>query len=271
MKTLSPEHLTLDDYIMMNITKSSNPVFKEKTFRKDFTMQSEVMTVNGTMNKTAIMLLLVVASAVFVWNKFFEAVAANPEAGLATVGPWIAIGGIGGFIAVLVTVFRPQSSGISAPIYAILEGLFLGGISAILEMQYEGIVVRAVALTLAVFTIMLFLYRSGAIKVTQKFRMGVFAATGGIALVYLMSFIGGFFGMDTSFLHGNSNLSIGISLFVIAIAALNLVLDFSFIDKAAAAGAPKYMEWYGAFGLMVTLIWLYLEILRLLAKLASRD
>ncbi len=255
----------------MNITKSSNPVLKEKAFGRDYTMQSDVMTVNGTMNKTSILLLLVVASAVFTWNKFFDAIAINPESGMAAVLPWLAVGGIGGFIMVLVTVFRPQSSGISAPIYAILEGLFLGGISAIFEMQYSGIVMRAVALTLAVFVVMLFLYRSGAIKVTQRFKMGVFAATGGIALVYLLSFIGGFFGMNTSFLYGNSNLSIGISLFVVAIAALNLILDFSFIENASASGAPKYMEWYGAFGLMVTLVWLYLEILRLLSKLASRN
>ena len=256
---------------MMNLTRSSNPVLKDKSFSRDYTMQSEVMTVSGTMNKTSILLLLVVASAIFTWNKFFDAIAVNPEAGMSAVMPWVVAGGIGGFIAVLVTVFRPQSSGISAPVYAIFEGLFLGGISAIFEMQYGGIVMRAVALTLAVFVIMLFLYRSGAIKVTQRFRMGIFAATGGIALVYLMSFIGGFFGMDTSFLHGNSNLSIGISLFVVAIAALNLILDFSFIENASAQGAPKYMEWYGAFGLMVTLVWLYLEILRLLSKLASRN
>uniref|UniRef100_UPI0032164D6D Bax inhibitor-1/YccA family protein n=1 Tax=uncultured Draconibacterium sp. TaxID=1573823 RepID=UPI0032164D6D len=256
---------------MMNISKSSNPVLKEKIFSRDYMAQSDVMTVNGTMNKTSILLLLVVASAVFTWNKFFDAIAIDPANGMAAVAPWLAIGGIGGFVAVLVTVFRPQSSGISAPIYAILEGLFLGGISAIFEMQYGGIVMRAVVLTLAVFVIMLFLYRSGTIKVTQKFKMGIFAATGGIALVYLISFIGGFFGMNTSFLHGSSNLSIGISLFVVAIAALNLILDFSFIEEASAQGAPKYMEWYGAFGLMVTLVWLYLEILRLLSKLASRD
>ena len=258
---------------MMNLSKSSNPVLKEKTFSRDYTMQSDVMTVNGTMNKTALLLLLVVAGAVFTWNKFFEAIATNPEAGMAAVMPWVAIGGIGGFVAVLVTVFRPQSSGISAPLYAFLEGLFLGGISAIFESMYpeDGIVMRAILLTFAVFFTMLFLYRSGVIKVTQKLRMGIIAATGGIALVYLVSFVGGFFGMNTSFLHGNSNLSIGISLFVVAIAALNLVLDFSFIENASAQGAPKYMEWYGAFGLMVTLVWLYLEILRLLAKLASRD
>lgn len=256
---------------MMNLTKSSNPVLKDRYFGREGALQSEVMTVNGTLNKTAILLLLVVASSVYVWNKFFEVLATNPEAAMSAVMPWVAIGGIGGFVAVLVTVFRPQSSGVSAPIYAILEGLFLGGVSAIFEMRYNGIVVRAVALTLAVFVIMLFLYRSGAIKVTQKFRMGIFAATGGIALVYLASFIGGFFGMEFSFLHGNSNLSIGISLFIVAIAALNLILDFSFIDNASAQGAPKYMEWYGAFGLMVTLVWLYIEILRLLSKIASRD
>jgi len=255
----------------MNISRSSNPVFKERVFSRDYTSQSEVMTVNGTMNKTALMLLLVVAGAVFTWNKFFGAISTNSEAGMSAVLPWLAIGGIGGFITVLITVFRPQSSGISAPTYAVFEGLLLGGISAVLEMQYSGIVMRAVALTLAVFMVMLFLYRSGVIKVTQKFAMGLFAATGGIALVYLVGFIGSFFGWQMPFLYGNSNISIGFSLVIVAIAALNLVLDFAFIERAAESGAPKYMEWYGAFGLMVTLIWLYMEILRLLAKVASRD
>ena len=255
----------------MNITKSSNPVFKEQVFTRDYGTTSEVMTVNGTMNKTAMLLLLVIAAAVFTWNKFFAAIGNGPEYGMQAVLPWLAIGGIGGFITVLVTVFRPQSSGISTPIYAVFEGLFLGGISAVLEMQYHGIVMRAVALTLAVFAAMLFLYRSGAVKVSNKFMMGVFAATAGIALVYLGSFIAGLFGANLTFLYGSSNFSIGFSLVVVAIAALNLVLDFAFIERASEAGAPKYMEWYGAFGLMVTLIWLYLEILRLLSKVASRN
>ncbi|HPF51118.1 MAG TPA: Bax inhibitor-1/YccA family protein [Draconibacterium sp.] len=255
----------------MNITKSSNPVFKERVFARDYNASGEVMTVNGTINKTALMLLLVVAGAVYTWNKFIAASGNGVEYGMQAVLPWLAVGGIGGFITVLITVFRPQSSGISAPIYAVFEGLLLGGLSAIFEMQYPGIVMRAVALTIAVFAGMLFFYRSGIIKVTNKFMMGVFAATAGIALVYLVSFIGGFFGMNTSFLYGNSNLSIGISLVVVAVAALNLILDFAFIERASASGAPKYMEWYGAFGLMVTLIWLYLEILRLLSKLASRN
>ncbi|QIA06986.1 Bax inhibitor-1/YccA family protein [Draconibacterium halophilum] len=256
---------------MMNLSKSSNPVLKEKAFSRNYTAQSDVMTVHGTINKTALMLLLVIAGAVFTWNKFFDAGATTLEGGLAAVGPWLAIGGIGGFITVLVTVFRPQSSGISAPIYAVFQGLFLGGISALFEAQYSNIVMRAVMLTLAVFMMMLFLYRSGIIKVTKRFMMGVMAATAGIALVYFVSFIAGMFGAQMSFLHGNSNLSIGISLVVVAVAALNLVLDFSFIERASESGAPKYMEWYGAFGLMVTLIWLYLEILRLLSKLASRN
>ena len=255
----------------MNLTKSSNPVFKENVFSRDYSSQSEVMTVNGTVNKTALMLLIVIAAAIFVWNKFFAAIQVNPEGGAAAVMPWVIGGGIGGLITALVTAFRPKSSAISAPIYAIFQGLLLGGISAIFESMYSGIVMRAVALTLAVFFAMLFLYRSGIIKVTKKLQMGIFAATAGIAVVYLVSFIGGFFGMEFSFLHGNSNFSIGFSLVVVAIAALNLVMDFSFIERATESGAPKYMEWYGAFGLMVTLIWLYLEILRLLSKLASRD
>ena len=255
----------------MNITRSSNPVLKEKAFNKEVGFSTEVMTVNGTVNKTALMLLIVVAGAVFTWNKFFDAIAVNPEAGSAAVLPWLVIGGIGGLITALVTIFKPQSSAISAPIYAAFEGLLLGGLSAMFEMMYPGVVMRAVALTLAVFFTMLFLYRSGIIKVTKKLTMGIFAATAGIALVYLVSFIGSMFGAPMGFLYGNSNLSIGFSLVVVAVAALNLVLDFSFIERAAGSGAPKYMEWYGAFGLMVTLIWLYLEILRLLSKLSSRN
>ncbi len=255
----------------MNITKSSNPVLKENTFSRDYAIQSDVMTVKGTMNKTATLLFLVVAAAAFVWNRYFEAM--SPEAGMSAVMPWVVVGGIGGLIATLVTVFRPQNAGISAPIYALFQGLLLGGISAIFESMYpnQGLVMRAVLLTMAVFMAMLFFYRSGIIKVTKKFMLGVVAATAGIALVYFISFIAGFFGAEMSFLYGNSNFSIGFSLVVVGIAALNLVLDFSFIENASAQGAPKYMEWYGAFGLMVTLVWLYLEILRLLAKLASRD
>jgi len=254
---------------IINLSKTSNPVLTEKRFGRERIASSEAMTVNGTINKTALMLLLVVAAAMFTWNKFFGV--ANPEAASSVVMPWVFVGGIGGLITALVTIFRPKSSGISAPIYAVFEGLLLGGLSALFESMYSGIVVRAVALTLAVFAIMLFVYRSGIIKVNRKFMLGVVAATGGIALVYFVSFIAGMFGANLSFLHGSGTFSIGFSLVVVGVAALNLVLDFAFIDRASQSGAPKYMEWYGAFGLMVTLVWLYLEILRLLAKLAGRE
>lgn len=253
----------------MNLTKSSNPVLREQVFTRERTYNEEVMTVNGTIGKTAVMLLLVVAAAMFTWNKFYHAT--DPAVASTAIMPWMLAGGIGGFILAIITSFSPKSSPITVPIYSILQGLFLGGISAIYAVRTGGIVIQAVMLTLAVFAVMLFLYRSGIIKVTRKFMLGVVAATGGIALLYLISFIAGFFGANMSFLYGNSNLSIGISLVVVAVAALNLVLDFSFIENTALQGAPKYMEWYGAFGLMVTLIWLYLEILRLLAKISSRD
>jgi uncharacterized YccA/Bax inhibitor family protein len=256
----------------MDLVKSSNPVLSERMFARDHVFGQETMTINGTMNKTGIMLLLVIAGAVYTWGKFYNAFSIdNPGSGIAAVTPWLLVGGIGGFIAAIVTSFKPKIAHITAPVYALLQGLFLGGISAVFESSYTGIVMRAVALTLGVFVVMLLLYRSQVIKVTDKFRMGVFAATGGIALVYLISFVAGFFGAGFSFLHDSSMLSIGISLVVVAVAALNLMLDFDFIDKASASGAPKHMEWFGAFGLMVTLVWLYLELLRLLSKLARRD
>ena len=256
----------------MYIMKSSNHVLSDRMFAREQVFGQETMTLNGTMNKTGLMLLLVIAGAVFTWSKFFTVFNTEfPQEAMSAVTPWLLVGGIGGFIAALVTAFRPKSAGVTAPVYALLQGLFLGGISAMLESSYSGIVMRAVALTLAVFLVMLVLYRSKVIQVTDKFRMGVFAATGGIALVYLISFVAGFFGASFSFLHDSSTLSIGISLVVVAVAALNLMLDFDFIEKASMSGAPKHMEWFGAFGLMVTLIWLYLELLRLLSKLARRD
>jgi uncharacterized YccA/Bax inhibitor family protein len=184
---------------------------------------------------------------------------------------WMIGGAIGGLITALITTFSPRRAAMTAPIYAVFEGLFLGAVSAMFEAMYPGLVMRAVSLTFGVFFIMLLLYRSGTIRATEKFKTVIFAATGGIALVYLGSFIAGLFGVNVSFLHGNSMLSIGISLFVVVVAALNLILDFDMITQGTNARAPKYMEWYGAFGLMVTLIWLYLEMLRLLSKLASRD
>jgi uncharacterized YccA/Bax inhibitor family protein len=222
------------------------------------------MTVSGTVNKTGILTLCVIASAAWTWTRAFNN-------GVESVMGLVAIGAIGGLIFALVTTFKSAWSPITAPIYAVLEGLVLGGISAIYEQQFKGLPMQAVGLTFGVLIALLLVYRTGVIRVTDKFRMGVVAATGGIFAFYLLTWILGFFGVRFPSLWGSSPLSIGISVVIVIVAALNLVLDFDFIERGAAAGAPKYMEWYGAFGLMVTLIWLYLEILRLLAKLRSRD
>jgi uncharacterized YccA/Bax inhibitor family protein len=184
--------------------------------------------------------------------------------------PWTLIGAIGGFIVALLTIFKPQWSSVTAPIYSLLQGVFLGGISAYFESMYPGIVIQAVGLTFATCLGLLIAYRSGLIKATENFKSGVIAATGGIAIVYVVTIILGFFGIRVPYIHEGGLIGIGFSLFVVTVAALNLVLDFDFIEKGSQGGAPKFMEWYGAFGLMVTLIWLYIEILRLLTKLRQR-
>lgn len=249
----------------MNISKSSNPAFGSKIFNsaKSFS-SSGYMTVQGTVNKSIVMLLIILLAASYTW-KFMG------EGNMAALQTYMLIGGIGGFITALVTVFKIQWSPYTAPVYALLEGLFLGGISALFNARFEGIIVNAVTLTFGTFFALLFAYKTGMIRVTNKFRTGIMAATGGIALAYFFSFILGFFGINIGFIHGNGTMAIVFSLVVVVVAALNLVLDFDFIEKGAASGAPKFMEWYGAFGLMVTLIWLYIEFLRLLAKLSSRE
>ena len=247
--------------------RTANPALNTKTFRNlpaavDI---DQAMTIQGTVNKTVIMLLLLVISSSWTWSIFYSS--GNP----AAVSPWMIGGAVGGFIVAMITVFKKHWAGITAPVYAILEGLFLGGISAIFESMYPGIVMQAVTLTFGTMFGLLFAYKSGLIKVTENFKLGIVAATGGIALVYMASFILGFFGVNMPFIHESGLIGIGFSLFVVVIAALNLVLDFDFIENGAEAGAPKFMEWFAAFGLMVTLIWLYVEILRLLAKLRGRD
>lgn len=243
----------------MKFNKSSNPIFNSKGFEEAVYSRtdSDVMTVNGTITKTVILTLLVLASASYTW------VNQNPIL--------MMVGIFGGLIAALITSFRPQSAGITAPIYALLEGMALGGISFYFESKFGGIVFQAVTSTIGVLFMMLFLYRSGIIKVTERFKMGIVAATGGIFLMYLINMVMGFFGASFLSLGNTSMLMIGINLVIVGVAALNLVLDFDFIDRAAAQRAPKYMEWYGAFGLMVTLVWLYLELLKLLSRLQSRD
>ncbi|MEJ6749163.1 MAG: Bax inhibitor-1/YccA family protein, partial [Flavobacteriales bacterium] len=182
-------------------------------------------------------------------------------------------GFIGGFILAIITIFKKEWSPITVPIYAVLEGLALGGISSIYAHEYTGIVQQAIFLTFGIFFTLLFAYKTKIIKATENFKLGVFAATGGIAIVYLASFVMSFFGSGMSIMDSSNGswMSIGFSLFVVVIASLNLVMDFDFIEDAAEKGVPKYMEWYGAFGLLVTLVWLYLEILRLLSKLNSRN
>ncbi len=245
--------------------RTANPALNSKTFSnfRTITSASDAMTIQGTVNKTVILLLLLVVPAVWIWQKTFAI--SGQE-----IFPWIVGGAIGGFIVALITVFKKQWASVTAPLYAILEGLFLGGISAIFEAKYGGIVFQAVVLTFGILFCLLLVYKSGLIKVTENFKLGVVAATGGIALVYFISFILGMFGVNMPFIHDNGIIGIGISIFIVIIAALNLVLDFDFIDNGAASSAPKYMEWYAAFGLLVTLVWLYLEIIRLLAKLSSR-
>jgi uncharacterized YccA/Bax inhibitor family protein len=249
----------------MALIKTSNPALTAKTFvdvRRD--PNAPAMTLEGTVNKAAFLLFLVVVPAAWVWSQV--RVAADP----AVAGPWIALGAIGGLIAALVTIFKKEWSPVTAPVYAALEGLALGGLSAWLEFRYRGIVVQAVGLTFATFAAMFLAYRSGLIKATEKFKLGVVAATGAIALFYLVGFILSFFGVALPLLSGTSTASIVVSGVIVVVAALNLILDFDFIETGVTAGAPKYMEWYGAFGLMVTLIWLYIEILRLLGKARGR-
>jgi uncharacterized YccA/Bax inhibitor family protein len=243
--------------------RTSNPTFSANTFSVPRTY-GEAMTINGTILKTVILLLCCVATAGFTWNQFNETHDPGAVTGL------MMIGGIGGFILALVTVFKQNWAMVTAPAYALLEGLFLGGASALFELRFPGIAMQAVALTFGTAFCMLMAYRSGLIRATQKFTMGVVAATGGIAVFYLITMVLGLFHVNVPILYGNSPLSIAISVFIVGIAALNLILDFSFIEQGAAQGAPRYMEWYGAFGLMVTLVWLYLEILRLLSKVRSR-
>ena len=250
----------------MRAMRSSNPVMTGKIYEKAGTLSagSSVMTINGTINKVGIMLLLVIAAAAYTWNMVMGA-----DAGRA--GTFAIAGAIGGFVVALITVFRPRSSAITAPIYAILEGLFLGAISAIINAQYPGVAFQAVLLTIGTLFTMLFLYRSGRIRATPRFRRGVLMATGAVFFAYLISWILSLLGMPMGFMHSAGPLGILINLVIIVIAALNLILDFDFIEKGSQMGAPKFMEWYGAFGVMVTLIWLYIEFLRLLARFSGRD
>lgn len=244
--------------------RTSNPTLNTKTFGGQFAGAGG-MTIEGTVNRVGLMLLLLMVPAAWVWNRAMGAW--DP----ASIAPVMVGGLFGGFVLAMVTIFKKEWSPVTAPLYAVMEGLFLGGVSALAETQFPGVVIPAVALTFGTLFALLLAYRSGLIKATENFKLGVVAATGGIALVYLVSIVMSFFGTTIPMIHEGGTVGILFSLFVIVIAALNLVLDFDFIEQGAEMGAPRYMEWYAAFGLMVTLVWLYLEILRLLMKLQSRD
>lgn len=238
--------------------RSGNPALRGDVFTDTLSFGStQPMTIQGVVNKTILLLVITFISASWVWG--------NPKLfSLALPAAII------GFIVALITVFKKNLAHITAPVYAALEGVLLGAVSSIFEAQYPGIVIRAVALTFGTLFCLLMAYKSGLIKPTENFKLGIIAATGAIALVYFVSIILSFFGVNMSLIYGGGPIGILFSLVVVTIAALNLVLDFDFIEKGAEAGAPLYFEWYAAFSLIVTLVWLYLEILRLLAKLQRR-
>jgi len=262
--------------------RTSNPALNDDVFREaagEFS-QSQTMTLEGTVMKTGVLLCLLVIGAGYTWAQThalapaLTAEAADQAARLpipSNAFTYTIIGSLGGFVLSLITIMKPRVSPYSAPLYAILEGLAMGGISTIFEYKFPGIVLEAVGLTFGTLAALLAAYSTGLIKATENFKLGIVAATGGICLVYVASFVLGFFGISIPFIHQSGMVGIGFSAFVVVIAALNLVLDFDFIENGVRHGAPKYMEWYGGFGLLVTLVWLYIEMLRLLSKLRSRD
>ncbi len=255
----------------MAIFKSGNPTLTEKMFDKSLGMDAELqgtMSVRGAINKFGFMMLMLIAGAAYNWNLY-------EEMRQDTMNMLMMVGIFGGLITAVAISFKPNWAPFLAPLYALLEGLFLGGISVIMNAafakSYPGLVMQAVGLTFGVAIAMFILYNFRIIKATERFKSVIFTATLGIGIFYLLTMVLGFFGVSVSFMHDSSMLSIGISLFVVGIAALNLILDFDMIEQGAERGAPKFMEWYGAFGLMVTIVWLYIEMLRLLSKLSSRD
>lgn len=245
--------------------KTGNPALNKNTFTNLEVTGSDYMTLQGVVNKSGLLIALVVISAAFIWTQYFYDGYIDPA-----VMPIAIVGVLGAFIMALVTVFKKSWAMFTAPVYAVLEGITLGVISAFFEQRYPGIVMQAVGLTFGTFVALLAAYTTRLIKPTENFKLGVMAATGGIGLFYLASIITGFFGYQMPLIHDSGLFGIGFSVFVVIIAALNLVLDFDFIEQGVNMGAPKYMEWYSAFGLLVTLVWLYLEILRLLSKARSK-
>ena len=243
--------------------RSGNPTLSANTF-SERCLDGNAMTLNGTVHKTALLLIGLIATAAITWRRTML------TEDLSTLYPYFAVGMIGGLVVGFITAFKMEWSPVTAPLYCVLQGLFLGIVSAIFEQKFPGIVFQAVSLTFGTLASLLLAYQTGLIKATENFKLGVTAATGGIMLIYLINFAMSFFGSGIPYIHESGTFGILFSLFVVVIAALNLVLDFDFIENGVEQKAPKFMEWYAAFGLLVTLIWLYLEILRLLAKMRSR-
>ena len=255
----------------MAFFKSGNPTLTQKIFNAEATRNADlqgVMSVRGTINKFGFLMLMVMGGAAYNWRLF-------ETQNQSSMMMWMMVGLFGGIIAVIAMSFKPNWSPYIAPLYGLLEGLFLGGFSAIInnafKLKYPGLIMQAVGLTFGVAIAMFLLYNFRIIKVTEKFRSIVFSATLGIGIFYLISMVMRMFGVDMPFMYDSSLLGIGISLFVVGIAAMNLIMDFDMIEQGAEAGAPKFMEWYGAFGLLVTIVWLYIEMVRLLTRFTGRD
>ena len=251
----------------MALFKSGNPALGEKTFARLASVADadNAMTLQGTVNRIAFLLVLVFAGASFTWWLF------NTTGDFASVAPFF-YGGLFGALAVaIVLAFKKHWAPYLSMLYAALEGLALGGLSALLDARYPGIAFQALILTFGILSVLLAAYTTRLIRVTENFKLVIVSATGGIAVYYLISFVLSFFGIRAPLIHDNSWIGIGFTLVVVIIAALNLVVDFDFIEKGVEQGAPKYMEWYAAFGILVTLVWLYVELLRLLVKLRSWD
>ena len=241
--------------------RTSNPALNDSTFNTYAVAGEETMTIKGTVNKSFILIALVFSTALLSWDFITKL-----DGGII----YVIASAVIALIVGLITSFKPTWAPYTAPAYALFEGVFLGAISGFIDSKYPGIAIQAVLLTCGTFLCLLLAYRSGLIKATENFKLGIVAATGAIGLIYLASFILGFFGIQIPYIHGNGIFGIIFSVVVVVIAALNLVLDFDFIEQGAERGAPKYMEWYASYGLLVTLVWLYIEILKLLMKLASR-
>jgi uncharacterized YccA/Bax inhibitor family protein len=247
------------------LTRTGNPGLNDRTFSGlPRVSLGEAMTLQGTINKSFLLLVVLLASALWPWSQFFTS--GNP----AAVYPAMLVGAVAGLVLALIISFKATLAPYLSIPYAACEGLVIGGVSAVLEKRYPGIAIQAVGLTAGVMAALLLAYTLRIIRVTQRFRAIVVGATGAIALLYLVSFVLGLFHVAVPFLNDASPLSMGVSLVIIGVAALNLVLDFDLIESGVAQGAPRYMEWYAAFGLLVTLVWLYLEILRFLSKARQR-